>query len=99
MSDKKGFFKGEHYSNYPDRIKELKKAGKYNEAESLLLEMVEAVEAESKKMNYGVAPWYYEQLAIIYNKMKLRDKEIEILERFSKQKMRLVLCRQNCWKD
>ena len=35
--------------------------------------------------NWGVAPWYYEQLAILYRKEKQYEKEIEILERYEKQ--------------
>ena len=34
---------------------------------------------------WGVAPWYYEQLAIIYRKMKNFQAEIDILERYKKQ--------------
>ena len=33
----------------------------------------------------GVAPWYYEQLAILYRKEKQYAKEVEILERYSSQ--------------
>ena len=33
----------------------------------------------------GVAPWYYEQLAIIYRKHKMHEEEVEILERFDQQ--------------
>ena len=35
---------------------------------------------------WGVAPWYYEQLAIIYRKDKQYAKEVEILERYEKQR-------------
>lgn len=35
--------------------------------------------------NWGVAPWYYEQLAIIYRKEKQYRKEVEILERYERQ--------------
>ena len=86
MPDNTGFLNGKHYTEYPDYIRELKKSGKYAEAETLLLEIIEIVEIESEKMNWGVAPWYYEQLAVIYNKLKMNNKEISILERFSKQK-------------
>ena len=34
----------------------------------------------------GVAPWYYEQIAIIYRKEKQYAKEVEILERYERQK-------------
>lgn len=49
-------------------------------------ELIKAVEAESRAEKWGVAPWYYEQLAIIYRKRKDYLKEIEVLERFAKQK-------------
>lgn len=35
--------------------------------------------------NWGVAPWYYEQLAILYRKEKQYEKEVAILERYEKQ--------------
>ncbi|MDT8364169.1 MAG: hypothetical protein RQ714_05910 [Nitrosomonas sp.] len=35
--------------------------------------------------SWGVAPWYYEQLAIIYRKEKQYRKEVEILERYERQ--------------
>lgn len=34
---------------------------------------------------WGVAPWYYEQLAILYRKEKQYQKEVEILERYEQQ--------------
>ena len=47
----------------------------------------------------GVAPWYYEQLAIIYRKRKDYLKEIEVLERFAKQKHAPGASPQSFWKD
>lgn len=35
--------------------------------------------------SWGVAPWYYEQLAILYRKEKEYQKEVGILERYEKQ--------------
>lgn len=72
-----------HFTTYVDQVKGLRKSGRDAEAESLLLEMVEATEAES---GMGVAPWPYEQLAIIYAKRGDLDGEIAILERFAKQR-------------
>jgi len=34
---------------------------------------------------WGVSPWYYEQLAIIYRKQKKYSEEVAILERYSNQ--------------
>ena len=67
---------GRHVTASVDDIKELKRQGKLDEAEKILLEIVDT----------GTnAPWYYEQLAIIYRKQKDYDQEVAILERFAKQ--------------
>jgi hypothetical protein len=47
------------------------------------LELVDAIEAEAFQEGWGVAPWYYEQLAIIYRKRKDAMAEVEILERYA----------------
>ena len=70
-----------HYTKYVDNVKRLKRSGKLEEAEELLLRCVEATEAESMREGLGVAPWYYEQLAIIYRKRKDVAAEVAILER------------------
>ena len=57
----------------------------YPEAIELLLKLVGETEKEAKKNGLGVAPWYYEQLAIIYRKEKRYNEEVEILERFEQQ--------------
>ena len=56
------------------------------EAERLLLELVEATESENEIERLGVAPWYYEQLAISYRKRGDIRSEVQILERFARQK-------------
>lgn len=56
------------------------------ETRSLNLRSLYFIELESASEGFGVAPWYYEQLAIIYRKQKDYLREIEILERFAKQK-------------
>lgn len=87
-----GSFKGKHYTQYIEHIKQLKRKRNHDEAIKLLLELVCAVEREARvaeELNRGtlwfIAPWYYEQLAIIYQKEKQYDKEIEILERYCDQ--------------
>lgn len=75
-----------HYTDFVETVRELKRKGELDEAEALLLQTIEATEAESRNKGWGVAPWYYEQLAIVYRKQKKFDKEQEILERFSQQK-------------
>ena len=53
----------------------------------LLLKLIGETEAEAKahRAGWGVAPWYYEQLAILYRKEKRHVDEVEILERFESQ--------------
>ena len=82
-NDKPGFYKGKRFSEYVEEVKSLTRADKLDDAEKLLLALVDATESDSK---YGVAPWYYEKLAIIYRKKQDRNAEIEILERFARQK-------------
>lgn len=74
-----------HRTNYADMVKQFKKEKKHDKAIKLLNSLIEATENESKESGLGVAPWYYEQLAIIYRKEKDIDKEIEILERYQNQ--------------
>ena len=52
----------------------------------MLVELVNATEAESAVNGLGVAPAYYSELAILYRKQKEYSKEVFILERFAKQK-------------
>lgn len=84
--EKPGYYKGLHYTKYVDQVKRLKSSGNYDKAEELLLHLIDAVEAEAKAEGCGVAPWYYEQLAIIYRKRKDYQAEVAILERFARQK-------------
>jgi lipopolysaccharide biosynthesis regulator YciM len=80
-----GQYNGQHFTTYVTHVQDLQRAGKLNEAEQLLLHLVDATEADSQAHACGVAPWYYEQLAIIYRKQKDHQREIAILERFQRQ--------------
>jgi hypothetical protein len=80
-----GFVSGRHYTAYVDHVKELRRQGDEVPAEKLLLRLVEATEAEAREEGWGVAPWYYEQLAISYRKRGNIACEIAILERFVRQ--------------
>jgi len=82
-----GLVNGVHYTKYIKEVKLLKGEKKYQEAIKLLLKLVDATENESiiAGKNWGVAPWYYEQLAIIYRKEKMYKEEIVILERYMEQ--------------
>jgi len=81
-----GYVNGRHYVTFVNDVKELKKLGKIDEAERLLLRLVVAMEEACKKNNDGVAPWYYNELAKVYRKKKEYQKEVTILKRFSHQK-------------
>lgn len=80
-----GSVRGKHFTEYVDEVKALRRDGHDREAEQLLLQLVQATESESRATGQGVAPWYYEQLAIIYSKRKEPRQEIAILERFARQ--------------
>lgn len=84
--DKPGFYKGKHYTKYVDEVKSLMRDNRLDDAERLLLELVNATETEARSEGFGVAPWYYERLAVLYRKKKDAAAEIAILERFSRQK-------------
>ena len=81
-----GFVDGSHFTEHVGRIKDLKRAGRNKDAIKLLLKCVDATEAESRVDGAGVAPWYYDQLAILYRKEKQSDDEFAILERYERQK-------------
>lgn len=81
-----GYVDGRHFVTYVNDVKELKKLGKIDEAERLLLRLVVAMEKACKKNNDGVGPWYYNELAKTYRKKKEYQKEVTILKRFSNQK-------------
>ena len=57
-----------HFTNYIPTIKRLWNEGEHEEVEQLLIKCVELTEEESEKHGWGVAPWYYERLAILYRK-------------------------------
>ncbi len=80
-----GRVRGRHYTDYVEDVKSLRRSGQDESAERLLLELVDATEEESRIRGTGVAPWYYEQLAIIYRKRKDPAAEVAILERYASQ--------------
>lgn len=87
---KAGSINGKYYTEYIDLVRKLKREKKHQEAIDLLLRLIDAVEREAKlDKSYGgdgfCAPWYYEQLAIIYRKEKRYSEEVAILERLQKQ--------------
>jgi hypothetical protein len=82
---KPGLVDGRHYSAYVEEFRQLKRNGRLDDAEALLLRLVDATEAQAKAKGWGVASSYYEELAIIYRKQKQLADEIEILERYERQ--------------
>ena len=85
-SSKPGFIYGRHFSTFINDVESQKKNGNIEGAEKLLLELIDATEAESRADKVGVAPWYYEELAKFYRSRKDYLKEVSILKRFNKQK-------------
>jgi hypothetical protein len=75
-----------HYTEYVEDVKALKRIGDWFSAEQVLLELIEAVEKESAEKNWGVAPWYYQQLAIVYRRQERYSDEVSVLERYAGQK-------------
>ena len=80
-----GYYKGRHFTGYVDEVRSLKRAGRLEAAARLLLNLVKATEAESRATGDGVAPWYYEHLAIVYRKQKDPVNEKRLLLRFAEQ--------------
>ncbi|MFZ2168318.1 MAG: HIRAN domain-containing protein [Methylococcaceae bacterium] len=77
--------KGDHYTDFVDRVDQLIQEKNFEDAIQLLYTLVDATEKEAKKTGEGVAPWYYEKLAVIYRKQKRYGDEVAILERFDGQ--------------
>ena len=73
---------GRHYVDWVEPVKELKRQVELEEAERVLLACVDAVEREFAVTGFGVAPWYYEQLAVIYRKQERYADEVAILDRY-----------------
>jgi hypothetical protein len=78
-----GTLRGAHFTSYVDEVKTLRRDGRDESAELLLLELLDVNEAEAAHEGWGVAPWYYEQLAIIYRQRKDPVAEVAVLERFA----------------
>lgn len=84
--DGPGMVRGWHFTEWVEAVKELRRRGDEPAAQELLLQLVDATEAEARVDGYGVAPWYYEQLAISYRKGGELEKEVAILERYATQR-------------
>jgi hypothetical protein len=80
-----GYYDGRHFTTYVRDVEDLKRAGRLDEVEQLLFHLVDAAEAYGRAHNFGTAPWYYEQLAIVYRKQKAYSREVLILKRYASQ--------------
>lgn len=78
-----GTLRGKHFTSYAEEVKTLRRHGHDDSAEKLLVELVGIIEVEASHEGWGVAPWYYEQLAIIYRKRRDALAEVAILERYA----------------
>lgn len=78
-----GKLRGRHFTEYAEEVKTLRRYGHDDSAERLLLELLEVNEAEAREMDWGVAPWYYEQLAIVRRKRSDIAAEVQVLERYA----------------
>ena len=78
-----GEVRGRHFHSYVDEVKQLMRDGHDEAAMTLLYELVDATEAEAQETELGVAPWYYERLAVLYRRNDRLDDEVAILERYA----------------
>lgn len=76
---RRGEYRGRHYTEW---VEPVKREGRFDEAAQLLTDLLPVVEAESAAKRWQVAPWYYEQLAIIHRKQKEYAHEVGVLDRF-----------------
>ena len=86
MPDRRGYVDGAHFTEHVTKINDLKRAQRTDDAIALLLKCVNATEAEDSRDRMGVAPWYYQQLAVLYRKEKRSADEVSILERYERQR-------------
>jgi hypothetical protein len=78
-----GIIHDRHYTDWSETVKQLKRDGELDKAIELLRQCADATEDEASATGLGVAPWYFEQLAVCFRKQKDLDAEVAILERFS----------------
>ncbi|VEI03130.1 Uncharacterised protein [Acidipropionibacterium jensenii] len=71
--------RGQLYCDWPDTIRQMKRDHQYGEALSLLAECQDAAISDPVG---GIAPWYFEQAAIIYRSEKCYDEEIACLGKY-----------------
>jgi DNA polymerase III subunit epsilon len=77
-----GRFEKRQVHEWADAIRQLRREGSVLEAERVLVGCIQATEQEAQNQGHGIAPFYYEQLAILYSKAKCLDDELAVLERY-----------------
>jgi hypothetical protein len=85
VSETPGFHHARHFTEWVDEVSDLRRAERLDEALTLLSHLMDATEAEAAANRWGVAPWYYEQAAIIHRKLGDKAAEVEVLERYERQ--------------
>jgi len=64
-------------------VQVLKRAGELDKARRLLLLLLDAIESEHRTLGTPIAPWYYEQMAIVCHKLDDVAGELEVLKRYA----------------
>jgi hypothetical protein len=83
QTERNALVRGKHYTEWPEGIRELKRAGQHDQALVLLYELIDAAERDARRQGHRApAPWYTEQAAIIHRKLKEYEREIAVLERY-----------------
>jgi hypothetical protein len=77
-----GIYEDRPLFDYVEKVKQLKREGKLDEAASLLEKLVDETRMASRKSGMVAAPWYWEQLAIVYRKMGRIDDEVHLLREY-----------------
>jgi hypothetical protein len=75
----------DHFADALPLIKSFKKERNHDKLEELLLWCVNSTEADARRNGWGVAPYYYLELAILHRKRRDYASEVKILERFERE--------------
>lgn len=74
------------YFEYPSTVAALKREKRLDEAAALLLKLIATIEHEAAHSphseHWKLAPWYYNELAIVYRKLKRYQDECDVIRRY-----------------
>lgn len=76
---------GHHFSFYLKEVEALLASEEYRRAEALLLQLIDASEAQAGEEATSVSPWFYRKLAELYHLRHETAAEIQVLERYAAQ--------------